>query len=66
MIFSVAHWISTISRYSTLQPGDVLWLGCDGATLPPLREGDLVEVVNASIGVLANRVARARRTTENA
>lgn len=58
MLFGVAHWISRISRYSTLYPGDVLWLGCDGVTIPPLQPGDLVEVVNESIGVLANRVVR--------
>ena len=59
MIFSVAHYLSRMSRYLTLHPGDVIWFGCDGATLPPLREGDLVEVVNTAIGVLANRVRRA-------
>lgn len=58
MLFSVAHWISRISRYSTLYPGDVLWLGCDGATLPALQPGNFVEVFNQAIGVLANRVVR--------
>jgi 2-keto-4-pentenoate hydratase/2-oxohepta-3-ene-1,7-dioic acid hydratase in catechol pathway len=59
MIFSVAHYIARMSRYLTLQPDDVIWFGCDGATLPALQHGDLVEVVNAAIGVLANRVRRA-------
>jgi 2-keto-4-pentenoate hydratase/2-oxohepta-3-ene-1,7-dioic acid hydratase in catechol pathway len=58
MIFGVAHYISTMSRYLTLHPGDVVWFGCDGATLPALQAGDLVEVVNEHIGVLANRVRR--------
>ena len=58
MLFSVAHWVSRISRYTTLYPGDVLWLGCDGVTIPALQPGDLVEVVNDAIGVLANRVVR--------
>ena len=58
MIFGVAHYISTMSRYLTLYPGDVIWCGCDGATLPALQPGDLVEVVNEHIGVLANRVTR--------
>jgi 2-keto-4-pentenoate hydratase/2-oxohepta-3-ene-1,7-dioic acid hydratase in catechol pathway len=58
MIFSVAHYIARMSRYVTLHPGDVIWMGCDGATLPALAPGDLVEVVNDAIGVLANRVAR--------
>ena len=56
MIFSAAHFISRMSRYLTLHPGDVIWFGCDGATEPALQPGDLVEVVNEHIGVLANRV----------
>jgi 2-keto-4-pentenoate hydratase/2-oxohepta-3-ene-1,7-dioic acid hydratase in catechol pathway len=59
MIFSVAHFISRMSRYLTLHPGDVIWFGCDGPTVPALQPGDLVEVANDAIGVLANRVARA-------
>lgn len=41
-----------------LRPDDVIWFGCDGATEPALKPGDLVEVVNDAIGVLANRVVR--------
>ena len=58
MIFGVAHYIARMSRYVTLHPGDVIWFGCDGATVPALQPGDLVEVVNPAIGVLANRVRR--------
>ena len=58
MIFSVAHFISRMSRYLTLQPHDVIWFGCDGPTVPALQPGDLVEVANDAIGVLANRVRR--------
>jgi len=61
MIFSVAHYIARMSRYVTLQPDDVIWFGCDGPTVPALQDGDLVEVANQSIGVLANRVRRAPR-----
>jgi len=60
MIFSVAHYLARMSRYCTLYPGDVVWFGCDGPTLPALKEGDLVEVANDAIGVLANRVTRGR------
>ena len=59
MIFGVAHFISRMSRYLTLHPGDVIWFGCDGPTIPALKHGDLVEVVNDAIGVLSNRVIRA-------
>ena len=58
MIFSVAQYISRMSRYVTLHPNDVTWFGCDGPTIPALQDGDLVEVLNDAIGVLANRVRR--------
>jgi 2-keto-4-pentenoate hydratase/2-oxohepta-3-ene-1,7-dioic acid hydratase in catechol pathway len=60
MIFSVAHYVARMSRYVTLHPNDVVWFGCDGPTVPPLQPGDLVEVVNDAIGVLANRVVKER------
>jgi len=60
MIFSVAQYLARMSRYVTLHPGDIVWFGCDAATLPPLQPGDLVEVANEAIGVLANRVVRAK------
>ena len=59
MIFSVAQYISRMSRYVTLHTDDVIWFGCDGPTVPVLQDGDLVEVANAAIGVLANRVRQA-------
>jgi len=58
MIFGVADYLVRMSRYLTLHPGDVVWFGCDGPTLPALKDSDLVEVVNEAIGVLANRVVR--------
>jgi len=58
MLFPLAHMIARLSRYTTLWPGDVLWCGCDGPTVPALEDGDLVEVVNDAIGVLGNRVRR--------
>jgi 2-keto-4-pentenoate hydratase/2-oxohepta-3-ene-1,7-dioic acid hydratase in catechol pathway len=64
MIFGVAHYISRMSRYVTLYPGDVIWFGCDGHTVPALQPGDLVEVANDAIGVLANRVVRGKSGSE--
>jgi len=63
MIFGVAHYIARMSRYLTLHPGDVIWFGCDGPTVPALKPGDLVEVVNPAIGILANRVIAAPHTS---
>lgn len=59
MLFSAQHYISEISRYMTLWPGDVIWLGTDKATLPDLQHGDVCEVVQRDIGVLRNPVVRA-------
>ena len=56
MIFSVEHYISRMSRYVTLHPGDVIWLGTDGACEPALQAGDVVSIENEHIGVLANPV----------
>jgi 2-keto-4-pentenoate hydratase/2-oxohepta-3-ene-1,7-dioic acid hydratase in catechol pathway len=61
MIFGVARYIARMSQYVTLWPDDIIWFGCDGPTVPALVDGDLVEVVNEAIGVLANRVRRAAR-----
>ena len=58
MIFSAARYIARMSQYVTLWPDDIIWFGCDGPTEPALKDGDLVEVVNEAIGVLANRVRR--------
>jgi len=60
MLFSAQHFISRISRYMTLHPGDVVWLGTDGATEPDLKDGDVVEICNDQIGVLRNPVVRAK------
>jgi 2-keto-4-pentenoate hydratase/2-oxohepta-3-ene-1,7-dioic acid hydratase in catechol pathway len=59
MIFSLQHFLVRMTEFVTLHPGDVIWLGCDGPTLPALKPGDLVEVVNDNIGVLSNRVVKA-------
>ena len=53
MIFGVATFISTISRYCTLHPGDVVWMGTDGKS-PTLMSGDTVEVEITGIGTLRN------------
>lgn len=58
MIFSVAYYIARMTEFLTLHPGDVIWMGCDGPTLPALQPGDVVEVYNDAIGVLSNRVVK--------
>jgi 2-keto-4-pentenoate hydratase/2-oxohepta-3-ene-1,7-dioic acid hydratase in catechol pathway len=53
MLFGVATYIAAITRYITLYPGDVIWMGTDG-TSPDLKAGDVVEVEISSIGTLRN------------
>jgi 2-keto-4-pentenoate hydratase/2-oxohepta-3-ene-1,7-dioic acid hydratase in catechol pathway len=53
MLFGVATYIATITRYVTLYPGDVIWMGTDG-TSPDLKAGDVVEVEISGIGRLRN------------
>jgi 2-keto-4-pentenoate hydratase/2-oxohepta-3-ene-1,7-dioic acid hydratase in catechol pathway len=60
MIHGVALYISTISKYCTLEPRDVLWMGTDLFS-PDLKSGDVVDVEITGIGVLTNRFVRATR-----
>ncbi|MGR3323442.1 MAG: fumarylacetoacetate hydrolase family protein [Pseudooceanicola sp.] len=55
MIFGVATFIATMSRYMTLWPGDVIWMGTDG-TSPDLKAGDEVEIDITGIGTLRNKL----------
>ena len=58
-IFGIRTFISRMSQYLTLHPGDVLWMGTDGAT-ENMKDGDVVEVEIPGIGVLRNPVVRER------
>lgn len=53
MLFGVARFISAMTRYLTLYPGDVIWMGTDGIS-PNVRAGDVVEVEISGIGTLRN------------
>lgn len=61
MIFSVADIIATVSKYVTLEPGDVILTGTPAGVgkgmNPPqfLKAGDEVKVSIEGIGTLANR-----------
>jgi 2-keto-4-pentenoate hydratase/2-oxohepta-3-ene-1,7-dioic acid hydratase in catechol pathway len=55
MLFGAAEVISAISRYNTLSPGDVVWLGTDEVP-QSLHVGDVIEIEISGIGVLRNRV----------
>jgi 2-keto-4-pentenoate hydratase/2-oxohepta-3-ene-1,7-dioic acid hydratase in catechol pathway len=55
MLFSAAEVISDVSRYNTLSPRDVVWLGTDEVP-HSVKPGDLIEIEITGIGVLRNRV----------
>ena len=55
MIFGIAHYISEMTRYLTLYPRDMIWMGTDGAT-ENMKPGDVVEVEITGIGTLSNPI----------
>jgi 2-keto-4-pentenoate hydratase/2-oxohepta-3-ene-1,7-dioic acid hydratase in catechol pathway len=61
MVFNIPQFIAEMTKYFTLWPGDVIWMGTDGAS-PDLKAGDLVEIDITGIGTLRNKfVAEAPR-----
>jgi 2-keto-4-pentenoate hydratase/2-oxohepta-3-ene-1,7-dioic acid hydratase in catechol pathway len=60
LIFSVPEVLAYVSRFITLQPGDLVLTGTpDG--VGPLHPGDVVEVTIDAIGTLRNQVAAGDR-----
>ena len=55
MVFSIATYISAMTRYLTLYPGDVIWMGTDGST-ENIKAGDIVDIEISGIGTLTNTV----------
>jgi len=53
LIFDCPTVVSFISRYVTLEPGDIIYTGTPGQT-SPMKPGDTVEVEIEGIGVLRN------------
>ena len=54
-IFGVKHYISRMSKYLTLFPGDVIWMGTDGAP-ENMKHGDVINIEVDGIGTLSNPV----------
>ena len=57
MVFGVETYISAMTRYLTLYPGDVIWMGTDGAS-ENLKDGDVVDIEITGVGTLSNPVVR--------
>lgn len=58
LIFDIPTIISYLSRYVTLEPGDVIYTGTPQTTRP-MKPGDVVEIEIEGVGVLRNRVVAA-------
>jgi 2-keto-4-pentenoate hydratase/2-oxohepta-3-ene-1,7-dioic acid hydratase in catechol pathway len=58
MLYGVATFISRMSQYLTLFPGDVVWMGTDGWPRN-LKHGDVCEIEITGIGILRNPIVRA-------
>lgn len=56
MIHDVSALVSFLSRYVTLEPGDLIFTGTSGTT-DVLQPGDVVEVELEGVGILRNEVA---------
>jgi 2-keto-4-pentenoate hydratase/2-oxohepta-3-ene-1,7-dioic acid hydratase in catechol pathway len=56
MIFGVARYISAMSRYFTLYPGDMVWMGTEGHA-ENMNPGDVCEIEITGIGTLRNPIA---------
>ena len=59
MIFDAPTYISEVSKYCTIEPGDVMWMGTDGVP-ENMKPGDTVEIEISGIGVLRNSVVQGR------
>lgn len=57
LIFDTSHIVSYVSRYVTLDPGDVIFTGTPGTT-QAMNDGDTVSVEVETVGLLENPVAR--------
>ena len=57
MIFGIPQFIAEMTKYFTLWPGDVIWMGTDGAS-PDIKAGDVVEIDITGIGTLRNKFVR--------
>lgn len=57
MIFGVVDYLVAMTSCLTLHPGDVVWMGTEGATAN-MKHGDRIDVEISGIGILSNPVVR--------
>jgi 2-keto-4-pentenoate hydratase/2-oxohepta-3-ene-1,7-dioic acid hydratase in catechol pathway len=57
MIFGIAEFLIRMTKYMTLYPRDVVWMGTEGKT-ENMKDGDVCDIEIEGIGVLSNPVVR--------
>ncbi|MBN2028944.1 fumarylacetoacetate hydrolase family protein [bacterium] len=57
MIFSIPEVIAHVSKFMTLQPGDIIATGTPSG-VSQIQDGDVIEVSITGIGILRNRVIK--------
>ena len=57
MIFGISEYIINITKYITLYPGDVIWMGTDEVP-SNIKNGDIVDIEISGIGILSNPVIK--------
>jgi 2-keto-4-pentenoate hydratase/2-oxohepta-3-ene-1,7-dioic acid hydratase in catechol pathway len=60
LIFNTSEIVSYVSRYVTLNPGDVIFTGTPGTTRP-MKPGDVVEVELEGVGVVRNKITQIKK-----
>ncbi|HEX3573785.1 MAG TPA: fumarylacetoacetate hydrolase family protein [Rhodopila sp.] len=57
MIFGVVDFLVQMTTCLTLHPGDIIWMGTEGATAN-MKHGDRIDIEISGIGTLCNPVVR--------
>jgi 5-oxopent-3-ene-1,2,5-tricarboxylate decarboxylase/2-hydroxyhepta-2,4-diene-1,7-dioate isomerase len=65
MLFPVTELMETISKYMTLQPGDIIATGTPEG-VSPIKDGDVVEITIEKLGTLRNTVRKEKPISEPA
>ena len=60
MIFNSSEIVSYVSKYVTLEAGDMIFTGTPGST-SAMQPGDVVEVELEGVGVLQNTIGKRQR-----
>lgn len=57
MLYGIQRYIAAMTKYVTLYPGDMIWMGTEGSS-PDIKDGETVEIEISQIGTLRNRFVR--------